>query len=543
MRITAVITAVTIKAIHKTIFFLLLTLSINPIIYYIIWPSAEVFIYAFIVMSLVFFFNKSYKRSAFLLTIAGSMNTTIMALGIFMIIIFFIDLQKEKGDKKSILTTIYNNIPIIIKYAASFSFIFIAFIYNYIASGNFITTQSSLNVFDSGTYYLSRFIAYFFDLNFGILTWFFVIFILYIIVIGMAAFQLKYRFLLLAVGHICVVLAFSLHSHINCGMCGIARYNAWIAPVMLFVTVIYLFEVTCDIIADQGFSLHRFITKYTIIKNGVIIISVILTTFVMFLLGFRLDQNWNYMTMQRPATFILKRIPNLYNPLYSTFISRIENRDGGYDYREPVFYIDSRTNHDSEIRKILIKRNEKDSIINILAFDDENSRLYLERKIKKIPDKGSEYVYLNIPPKYKIKKKQSSVEFNRDLLFRIDSNDINYLVKGFSSPENNHVWTDQKEAEIKIPIQTTNSDLILTIKGSRLTTLQTVEFIVNNSVYGNLEDGYNEFIIKADELSNQNYLTIKLIISKPYTPKELGINNDTRTLGFSLQTIRLYESN
>jgi len=413
-----------LKVNDKTKFFLLLVLSVNPIIYYTVWPSAEVFIYAFVVMSLVFFFNKAYKRAALFLTIGGAMNTPLMALGIFMIIIFLIDLQKEKGNGKNIIITMYNNIPIIIKYAASYLFIFLAFIYNYIASGNFLTIQSGLT--DFGTYYFGRFFAYFFDLNFGFLPWFFIIFILYIVVIGMAVSRLKYRYFLLAAGHICVVLAFSLHIHINCGMSGIARYNAWIAPVMLFVTIIYLFEETNNVKNNQTYSLCRFVSSYPIIKSGVIILSVIYTALMLFQLGFKVDQHNNYIKMQRPARSILNRMPSLYNPLYSTFISRVEHRDGGYDYREPVFYIDTRNN--VEIRKILIKRNEKDSIENLLVFGDEKSRLYFEAEIKRIREKGSEFVYLNIPQKYKVEKKFIGISLNS---LQVYSNEVQVNESGF----------------------------------------------------------------------------------------------------------------
>jgi hypothetical protein len=130
---------------------------------------------------------------------------------------------------------------------------------------------------------------------------------------------------------------------------------------------------------------------------------------------------------------------------------------------------------------------------------------------------------------------------NTTLLFMSDSYDTIYLMKGFSGPESSYVWTDQEEAEIRIPIQTVNSDLRLTIKGNRLLPSQTVEFRVNGRVYGTLKDGDSEFIIKADELLNQDSLDIKLIISKPYTPKEMGINDDQRTLGFLLRSIGLYE--
>jgi hypothetical protein len=530
-----------LKVNDKTKFILLLTLSINPIIYYLSWPSAEVFMYTFVVISLVFFFNKAYKRSAFLLTIAGSLNITIMALGIFMIIIFFIDLQKEKGNGKNIIVTIYNNKWVIIEYAASFSFIFLAFIYNYAVSGNFLSTVQSAAAFD--IYWFGRFFAYSFDLNFGLFPWFPFIFLLYIAVIVLTVLKLKYHYFLLAAGHICVTMAFSLMYHINCGMSGIHRYNVWIAPVMLFITVIFLFEEIISIGNNNGFLLKRIIPYHQKIIASLIILSNVFTIFILLAVGFRPFEHYNYVTMQHPARFILDRVPAFYNPLYSTFISRVEHRDGGYNYKEPVFYFDSRPNHYDEIRKILIRRNEKANIKDFLTFANVKSKVYFESKLNRISNTGNEFVYLNIPPRYDIEKYLPPIEFNKELLFGIGYYDNIYLSNGFSYQEISHVWTNQKEAKIKIPIQMTKLNLKLIIHGGRLTPSQTVNVEINDKIYGELEDGENEFIIKADELINQNYLIIKIITSNVYTPKELGINSDDRTLGFALQAIDIYKIN
>jgi len=136
-----------------------------------------------------------------------------------------------------------------------------------------------------------------------------------------------------------------------------------------------------------------------------------------------------------------------------------------------------------------------------------------------------------------------NIEKNTEILFDKDSEYNLYLIKGFSSPESGHVWTDQEQAEIRIPIRTTYSDLRLTISGQKLTPLQTVKLTVNDRVYGNLEDGDNGFIISNSELVKQNYLDIKIVTSKLYAPKKLGMGEDYRTLGFSLQTIGLYKNN
>ena len=135
--------------------------------------------------------------------------------------------------------------------------------------------------------------------------------------------------------------------------------------------------------------------------------------------------------------------------------------------------------------------------------------------------------------------KRFPVVYNQELLFKKGSFAINYLVKGFSAPEDNLTWTDQKTAEINIPISFTNTDLKLIIQGKKLSPSQTIEVIINNCTYGKIENNKGEFIIRANELLEQKYLNIKFIISKPYSPKELGISGDIRTLGFALIAINL----
>jgi len=135
--------------------------------------------------------------------------------------------------------------------------------------------------------------------------------------------------------------------------------------------------------------------------------------------------------------------------------------------------------------------------------------------------------------------KRLPVDCIQELLFKQGSFAINYLGKGFSDPEGNLIWTNQETAEIDIPIHIIKNDLKLAIKGYKLTPLQTVKILINNRVYGKIENYDSEFIIKADELLEQKYLNIRLIISKPYSPKELGIGDDTRKLGFALIAISL----
>jgi len=141
------------------------------------------------------------------------------------------------------------------------------------------------------------------------------------------------------------------------------------------------------------------------------------------------------------------------------------------------------------------------------------------------------------------KQNNIPIEYNRDFLFTDNSLDNIYLGEGFSLAEKDHIWTNQEMAEIEFPIPLARTDIKLTIRGNTLTPLQTVEAIVNDRVCGNIENNSCDFIIRADELEGKKYLNIKLIVSKLYSPKELGMNDDSRVLGFTLYSIGIYEYN
>jgi len=134
------------------------------------------------------------------------------------------------------------------------------------------------------------------------------------------------------------------------------------------------------------------------------------------------------------------------------------------------------------------------------------------------------------------------IEYNTEFFFKKDSIGTLFLVSGFSDPEQNHTWTIQEEAVIAFPISfLTETNLIIVIKGHLLAQNQTAEIMINDCSCGKIENFESEFRIKAADLSKQKYLKIGIITSNIYSPKEMGINDDTRTLGFALYSIRIYE--
>lgn len=132
------------------------------------------------------------------------------------------------------------------------------------------------------------------------------------------------------------------------------------------------------------------------------------------------------------------------------------------------------------------------------------------------------------------------IQYNREFRFNLGSFDVIYLREGFSKPEQDQIWTNKNTAEIEFPVTINKNDVKLIIKGVTLTPLQIVDIAINDINHGKIENGIGEIIIKANELTGK-YLNIKLIMSKLYSPKELGMNDDTRELGFALTSIGLNE--
>jgi len=231
-----------------------------------------------------------------------------------------------------------------------------------------------------------RFFAYLFDLNFGLVPWFLLLFIIYITVAVILIRE--YKTSLLVLGHIIVTLAFSYNHHINSGMSGISRYSVWSAPIMIFIAVIGSEKIQ--------------IKKFLRIRTPLIIASVTMTCMLMYSVGIPLHRNVFQNNMLPHARFVLDRAPVLYNPLYSTFISRVNNIDGGYYYSNPVIYFDSRPAHEPYIRKILVNSQDMHTITDRLIFHDEKSRVYFENRIQHLMKQNRLFSYINIPPRYNI---------------------------------------------------------------------------------------------------------------------------------------------
>lgn len=354
--------------------FLILLVTLNPIILYLRFVSNETLLYSLIGICFIFWHRRSYYRAAFFISLAGTMNNTVMIVGLGIILTFFYELFKKYEFK--ILKAIKDNIKPIIYLGLCFIISMFPMIYFYYHTGHINLTSAVMGTTDGS---LERFIAYLFDLNFGFLPYYTFIFLISIVMLVVAFKKKQWNYIGLFTIFLFITYLYSLVFHINCGMLAIARYNAWNAIIMIFAVILCI-----DKIFDKKLTMY--------ICNLFIIISIVLSVIVV-----KENKNISSVQFTTVASLVLKNYPQLYNPLFSTFNSRLNNIDGGYHYTTPLIFTDK----NGYIRKILASKKDIDELKNIYKGLDKKSAEFFKNELNNLSNEES---YISIDRRYKIIK-------------------------------------------------------------------------------------------------------------------------------------------
>lgn len=357
----------------------ILLLGTSPILRYINVQLYETALFSFVVITMVFWLNRSRKLAAFFLAIAGTMNPTVMAFGFFMILDYFLEMLADgKWSVRAFVHSFISSWKKTVSLAVCFLPCFIPFFINYIGLGTWYTQMSMGFGTLQGT--CSRFLAYLSDLNLGLFPYYPVLLFLFVAAAVWGGVHGKYDMLCTLLGCLAVIGAYSIMSHINCGMTGIARYNAWLFPIIALSTVYYMN------IAFSGERARR-------LCSGLATLSCVWCAFVIGLTAYS-PYSGVSLWWTPVAEVVLEYAPELYNPLPSTFYSRTLHIDGAYSITDPAYYLDPQTN---EVRKLIYKADvgQAERVLNELKGDKE-SVAYLNEKLKANGIDGK-YHYINFP--------------------------------------------------------------------------------------------------------------------------------------------------
>lgn len=348
----------------------IIALALSPIREYIPYIGAEVLMYSFMTISLVFYYNKSYRAAAVFISLASFCNNCVLGLGIIMILNYCTEVVLRRLTEKDATTKekLWNIFIDLVKLAVCYLIVFIPFVFNkiYLSTGNIYIKGADFGGMFNRTYH------YLVDLNFGFASFVPAFLILAAVVLVISIIKKKFHFVWLSGAFLFTICAFSLMIHINCGMFYCARYVLWTYPILAFICSVGF----CEAVGNVAVKLPVF----TVCSAVTIAIMTVNST-----------GSVNHCDLNNFSKLVLDKAPALYDPLPSTFNSRVYHIDGGYNPLSPVIYYDS---ENGEMRKMLIYGNDesKQEIIDTFGYISGNSSF--EEVINAVPSDDN-WHYLN----------------------------------------------------------------------------------------------------------------------------------------------------
>jgi hypothetical protein len=124
-----------------------------------------------------------------------------------------------------------------------------------------------------------------------------------------------------------------------------------------------------------------------------------------------------------------------------------------------------------------------------------------------------------------------------------------YLQQGWSDPESNFIWTMNKTAKLRIPLEDVNSDILFSANVSPLIfdslTNQQVSILAGGEKIGswNVTSSGDYSILVKKDLIKDNDLVLTFVLHNASRPSELGLNSDERLLGLSFSSFTIEKVN
>lgn len=498
-----------------TKFMLVLALSIHPILLIMKWASAEVFLYCLLAGSVLLWLHKRHKLSGLLCAIAGMMNNTILFWGIVMIIDYMLQLLIENYKEQNFFKIYLSRWKQILLYAICYIPALVPMAYFYKHTGHITIQHFNATTIDST--FWRRVYSYLVDLNFGILPYFLVFLSLALMFVVYSLVKEKNReYICLICGFLGVMLCYSIHGHINCGMEGISRYNAW-NSVFLCIGVPFCIE---KLISDKKRKILYPITG----------IGVVLTGLLAF---FVWRGEYNYIEFHPIAQFALKYTPGIYNPMPSTFNSRVNHMDGGYNYNCPIYYYDD----EGYVRKILVSPDTIDEVKDTIC-GNQRDVMWLEEKLYEIRDIS----YVSIGQAHRLKKGIAIKPGDNIYLSGSGWNAEQYIQQGISGNENTFTWTDGHSLVFNTFVNSGDEVVKKMIIHYDFVYSTSQRLIVkqNNVLVGEYVIEYGQYEDKRIEIpidATKDLIDIVIEFPNAVSPSSIGEGTDGRMLAVGLTKI------
>lgn len=490
----------------------------NPVYFYADWIHAETFIFAFVVMGLVFYYNKQHSLGILFISIAAMQNLGILPLGMIIGLDYiwscYLAFQKE-SKTKNVWKFVKSDWLHIIPYGLLYLPAMLPMITCYLHFGVFNRVAA---VATENKYILEKIWAYLFDLNIGIGVYAPIILIAFIIMAIHGIWQRKSNAILNLLAFIGIVTIISFELHINCGMEGISRYGVWILPQLIFYVA-------------MNFNIDAKALKYYLIIGA----EAAFTTVMIYatLWG---SPNYDIYTEFAPWTeYVMDKCPQIYNPFHTIFYIRATNIET-YNAEVPVVF----RNEDGFVRKILLSKNAEDAFFSSPSIIvDTDGNIIDKSSLKKHVVDSGEFTYINMP---KNVLEVCNYEIGNDIIYFCQEkyNADMYVKKGTYLIEPWGAWTNGDELEVLMRFEddTKNLHCHVDVNGTYYQPQPVNVYVNNQKIYTTTIDGDQD--IDFDFINPDNgIVNISFELPGAVSPSEISDSNDARILALGLITMEI----
>lgn len=515
-----------LKTDNKRKFCILVLIQFNPIFFYLDWVHTEMYIFAFEVIGLVFFYNKQYAYSILALSISAMQNIGMLPIAAMAGIAYILECYKKYAQEKqdrNVVRFIQNYWKKIISYGLLYLPAFCPIITSYLRFGVF---NRVAEIAMESKYLLHKAIDYLFDPNLGILPYEPIILAAFIILIILEIKKTCQDAILNLLGVLGILFIVSHQVQINSGMQEIMRYCVWIIPVMIFYVV-----------------LHWHPTGKR--KNGLVTATVLEAIFTTAIVSYCVWFGGAYSACQFAdwTKVLIDIAPQIYNPTHGIFYSRASGVES-YHWSIPIVY----KNEHGYVRKILVSKEAENVFYDddYFLIDDEGN-IIDKSTLKGYKVDEGDFIYYNFSDNVRWMSTLANYELG-DTTHTIyfDSEKYNadsFIQAGMSTQEEWGSWTDGNEVVMCFLLNDLNSPFIrvkITLAGIFYHPQPTTILINGAEVYQDILESATdiEFVFDAPETDT---VVLTMLIPDAVAPAEVIDSTDQRELGLALISMEVTE--
>lgn len=356
---------------------LCLLLGVHPAVFYISWPSAEVFQFALIALSAISWASEQRHRAALLIAVAGTTNPCILAIGLAMIGEYLVGLWKQgQGAPPARIRGMFARWKEVLVYACCYLPGLVPFAYNYAICGaiNLTASYDGEWIPLNDLTLLRHFWAYFTDWNFGMLPYMPILLAVWAVLLVAAVIRRCGRYLWMNLGFMGALLGVSLMANINHGMSGISRYLAWSTALMAVAVGTQAPKIL------HGLRARR-------VLAAALACSAVYTGGVIVAYGGIGAPRTDYLIITPIALKLVEHFPSFYQPLPVVLTMR-SNIEAGL----PDGWVDD----DGDLRKLYLDSSQAEQVLAMVGSRSADDLAWLQEKLNSL---GEGKTILTIPAK------------------------------------------------------------------------------------------------------------------------------------------------